>query len=105
LRGCFTKLPRRFPGLGLQLLVDDFPIAATTLKRTNHRPTYYEKNPALTGGIIFSDGVWYDFRVSSGTAGYEIAEKVASGTGEREGKIPTTITVVRQAPGSTKETL
>jgi hypothetical protein len=46
--------------VGRQLFVDDFLIAASTLKRTHHRPTYHEQNPVLTGGIVFSDGVWYD---------------------------------------------
>jgi hypothetical protein len=46
--------------VGRQLFVDDFLIGQTTLKRTHHRPTYYTKNPVLTGGMVFSDGVWYD---------------------------------------------
>jgi hypothetical protein len=56
-----TSPPRVIPiDVGRQLFVDDFLVAATTLKRTQHRPTYYEKNPVLTGGMVFSDGVWYD---------------------------------------------
>jgi hypothetical protein len=47
-------------GVGRQLFVDDFLIEKTTLKRTHHRPTYHAKNPVLTGGMVFSDGVWYD---------------------------------------------
>src|SRR5205085_10358562 len=46
--------------VGRQLFVDDFLVAQTTLTRTHHRPTYYAKNPVLTGGMVFSDGVWYD---------------------------------------------
>jgi hypothetical protein len=46
--------------VGRQLFVDDFLIASTTLTRTHHRPTYFAKNPVLTGGMVFSDGVWYD---------------------------------------------
>lgn len=46
--------------VGRQLFVDDFLIAQTTLKRTHHLPAYHVKNPVLTGGMVFSDGVWYD---------------------------------------------
>jgi hypothetical protein len=58
--------------VGRQLLVDDFLIESTTLKRTFHRPTYYEDNPILrpekpwemTGrgpmAIPHSGGVCYD---------------------------------------------
>jgi hypothetical protein len=46
--------------LGRQLFVDDFLIAKTTLTRTYHRPKYHTKNPILMGGMVFSDGVWYD---------------------------------------------
>jgi hypothetical protein len=58
--------------VGRQLLVDDFLIAHTTLKRTFHQPTYHPDNPVLKpdqpwevgkGGpyaMPFSDGVWYD---------------------------------------------
>lgn len=46
--------------VGRQLFVDDFLVAETNLKRTHHLPTYYSKNPVLTGGMVFSDGVWYD---------------------------------------------
>ena len=46
--------------VGRQLFVDDFLIARTTLKRTHHLPSFHAKNPVLTGGMVFSDGVWYD---------------------------------------------
>jgi hypothetical protein len=58
--------------VGRQLLVDDFLVAATTLRRTHHRPQYHPANPVLqpdrpwegSGGraraAVFSDGVWYD---------------------------------------------
>jgi hypothetical protein len=46
--------------VGRQLFVDDFLIAKTTLTRTHHRPTCHAKNPVQTGGMVFSDGVWYD---------------------------------------------
>ncbi len=46
--------------VGRQLFVDDFLVAQTTLTRTHHRPTYHARNPVLTGGMVFSDGVWYD---------------------------------------------
>jgi hypothetical protein len=46
--------------VGRQLFVDDFLIAHTTLTRTHHRPEYHARNPVLTGGMVFSDGVWYD---------------------------------------------
>jgi hypothetical protein len=46
--------------VGRQLFVDDFLVAQTSLTRTHHRPTYHAKNPVLTGGMVFSDGVWYD---------------------------------------------
>jgi hypothetical protein len=46
--------------VGRQLFVDDFLIDKTTLTRTHHRPTYHAKNPVLTGGMVFSDGVFYD---------------------------------------------
>jgi hypothetical protein len=58
--------------VGRQLLVDDFLIEQTTLKRTHHRPAYHPANPLLRpdkpwegrGGrgrsAPFSDGVWYD---------------------------------------------
>src|SRR6516225_7045914 len=48
--------------VGRQLFVDDFLIERTTLTRTHHRPEYHAKNPVLTGGMVFSDGVWYDPR-------------------------------------------
>src|SRR5438128_819632 len=48
--------------VGRQLFVDDFLVAQTTLTRTHHRPTYHPGNPVLTGGMVFSDGVWYDPR-------------------------------------------
>jgi hypothetical protein len=46
--------------VGRQLFVDDFLIARTTLTRTHHRPVYLARGPVLTGGMVFSDGVWYD---------------------------------------------
>lgn len=46
--------------VGRQLFVDDFLVADTTLKRTHHQAVYHAKNPVLTGGMVFSDGVWYD---------------------------------------------
>jgi hypothetical protein len=55
-----TSPPAVIPIVGRQLFVDDFLVARTTLTRTHHRPTYYNKNPVLTAGIVFSDGVWYD---------------------------------------------
>lgn len=48
--------------VGRQLFVDDFLIADTTLQRAHHRPSYHPKSPVLTGGMVFSDGVWYDPR-------------------------------------------
>jgi hypothetical protein len=61
--------------VGRQLFVDDFLIESTTLKRTFHRPAYYEHNPVLKPdqpwetktepnpcAMVFSDGVWYDSR-------------------------------------------
>jgi hypothetical protein len=58
--------------VGRQLLVDDFLIAETTLRRSFHAATYHPKSPVLRpdreweadkdGGLAmsFSDGVWYD---------------------------------------------
>ncbi len=46
--------------IGRQLFVDDFLIDQTTLTRTYHRAVYHPRNPVLTGGMVFSDGVWYD---------------------------------------------
>ena len=47
--------------VGRQLFVDDFLIAQrTTLTRTYHLPKYYTNNPVFSGGMVFSDGVWYD---------------------------------------------
>ena len=46
--------------VGRQLFVDEFLVEQTTLRRTHHLPTYYAKTPVLTGGMVFSDGVWYD---------------------------------------------
>lgn len=43
-----VKPPAVIPiDVGRQLFVDDFLIESTTLKRTFHRPTYYEGNPVL----------------------------------------------------------
>ncbi len=56
-----TSPPAVIPiDVGRQLFVDDFLVGQTTLTRTHHRPTYHPKNPVLTGGMVFSDGVWYD---------------------------------------------
>lgn len=58
--------------VGRQLLVDDFLVAETTLRRTFHLATYHPATPVLrpdqewerTGdspcAMVFSDGVWYD---------------------------------------------
>jgi hypothetical protein len=46
--------------VGRQLFVDDFLVERTTLTRTHHRPSYHTRNPVLTGGMVFSDGVFYD---------------------------------------------
>ncbi|NQT12040.1 MAG: hypothetical protein HQ582_04795, partial [Planctomycetes bacterium] len=59
--------------VGRQLLVDDFLIEETTLKRTYHTATYCPENPVLIPdrpwetetkpnpcAMVFSDGVWYD---------------------------------------------
>ena len=58
--------------LGRQLLVDDFLIQQTTLRRTFHRARYHPANPVLKADrpwekqgrapcvMPFSDGVWYD---------------------------------------------
>ncbi len=56
-----TSPPAVIPiDVGRQLFVDDFLIEKTTLTRTHHRPTYHAKNPVLTGGMVFSDGVFHD---------------------------------------------
>jgi hypothetical protein len=66
--------PRVIPiDVGRQLFVDDFLIETSSLKRTYHRATYYERNPVLSPdrpwetatapnpcAMVFSDGVWYD---------------------------------------------
>ena len=58
--------------LGRQLLVDDFLIEQTTLKRTFHQARYHPASPVLKAdspadregakptAMVFSDGVWYD---------------------------------------------
>jgi hypothetical protein len=67
--------------LGRQLFVDDFLVEETSLTRSFHRPTYYDKNPVLSpvtewerkdeyaertntrsnrAAMPFSDGVFYD---------------------------------------------
>lgn len=58
--------------LGRQLLVDDFLIQETSLRRTFHTAEYVEKNPVLVPdrpweqsergptAMVFSDGVWFD---------------------------------------------
>ncbi len=60
--------------VGRQLLVDDFLIERTTLRRTFHRPVYHSANPILkadkpwekrgrsSAAMVFSDGVWWDQR-------------------------------------------
>ena len=50
--------------VGRQLFVDDFLIGSTTLSRTYHQAVSLP-NPILSpnepsGGMVFSDGVWYD---------------------------------------------
>jgi hypothetical protein len=56
-----TSPPSVIPiDLGRQLFVDDFLIDKTNLKRTYYRATYFPKNPVLTGGMVFSDGIFYD---------------------------------------------
>src|SRR5438045_1255548 len=47
--------------VGRQLFVDDFLVAGmTTLTRTYHLAKYYANNPVFSGGMVFSDGAWYD---------------------------------------------
>jgi hypothetical protein len=58
--------------VGRQLLVDDFLVADTTLRRTHHRPQPHPDNPVLRPekpwerkgrgamAMVFSDGVWFD---------------------------------------------
>jgi hypothetical protein len=54
--------------VGRQLLVDDFLIESTTLKRTFHTPRPHRDNPLVrpdrswegSSAMVFSDGVWYD---------------------------------------------
>ncbi len=58
--------------LGRQLLVDDFLVEKTTLKRTFHTPrphrdtpvlrheAAWERDTSLPMAMVFSDGVWYD---------------------------------------------
>ena len=56
-----TSPPAVIPiDIGRQLFVDDFLVEQTTLTRSHHRPIYHARNPVLTGGMVFSDGVWYD---------------------------------------------
>jgi hypothetical protein len=57
-----TAPPAVIPIVGRQLFVDDFLVAHTTLTREHHLPTYHPRGPVLTGGMVFSDGVWYDPR-------------------------------------------
>ncbi|HOU96654.1 MAG TPA: hypothetical protein PLN06_08540 [Bacteroidales bacterium] len=68
------SIPEIIPiNVGRQLLMDDFLIETTNLKRTFHYPQYFKGNPvleadrpweySLTGypyAAPFSDGVWYD---------------------------------------------
>ena len=69
-----TREPMRVPYLesppsvipidvGRQLFVDDFLVETTTLKRTHHRPVFYEGNPILRPekpweqtGVVFDHG-------------------------------------------------
>jgi hypothetical protein len=54
--------------LGRQLLVDDFLIQETTLRRVFHLASYHPESPVLkpdrpwegSMAMVFSDGVWYD---------------------------------------------
>ena len=58
--------------IGRQLLIDDFLIERSTLRRTFHRPVYHRANPVLradkpwekegrgAAAMVFSDGVWWD---------------------------------------------
>ena len=47
--------------VGRQLFVDDFLIAQTTLDaHLSSRRSIIAHNPVFTGGMVFSDGVWYD---------------------------------------------
>jgi hypothetical protein len=54
--------------LGRQLLIDDFLVEHTTLKRTFHTPRPHKDNPIVRPdkpwergmAMVFSDGVWYD---------------------------------------------
>jgi hypothetical protein len=58
--------------VGRQLLVDDFLVEETTLRRTFHRPQPHPDNPLVRPdrpweaqghtpyAMVFSDGVWYD---------------------------------------------
>src|SRR5438270_13010405 len=60
--------------VGRQLLVDDFLIEETSLRRTFHRPREHAANPLVKpdrpweakgrgpSAMVFSDGVWYDPR-------------------------------------------
>ncbi len=43
-----------------RLFVDDFLIQDSTLKRECHTAAYVEGNPVFRGGMVFSDGVFYD---------------------------------------------
>ena len=57
---------------GRQLLIDDFLIEGTTLRRVFHSARYYEGNPVIrpdrpwekkaasASAMVYSDGVWYD---------------------------------------------
>src|SRR4051794_7020918 len=54
--------------VGRQLLVDDFLVAETTLRRTFHRAEYHPVSPVLVPdraweprhAMVYSDGVWFD---------------------------------------------
>ena len=53
---------------GRQLLVDDFLVEQTDLRRTYHRPKYHPASPVIAPDRpwedgrsgVFSDGVWFD---------------------------------------------
>jgi hypothetical protein len=78
--------------VGRQLLVDDFLIAETTLKRTFHLPKYHPaspvlrpdkpwemKNPDHAAAMVFSDGVWYDPKDALFKMWYLVGESEATG--------------------------
>jgi len=77
--------------VGRQLLVDDFLIAETTLKRTFHLAEYHPaspilkpdrpwemKNPDHAAAMVFSDGVWYDPKDELFKMWYMVGESAAT---------------------------